>query len=145
MWRAGFALFCTFSLHAAGVDYARDIQPLLQKHCLMCHGSQQQMSGLRLDSREAALKGGASGVDVVPGNSAGSRLMRLVSGVDKKVMPPAGQRLTEAEIALLRAWIDEGLTWPAQSQPHWAFRKIAPPDAKGIDEFILARLKSEGI
>jgi hypothetical protein len=145
MWRAGFALFCTFSLHAAGVDYARDIQPLLQKHCLVCHGSQQQMSGLRLDSREAALKGGASGVDVVPGNSAGSRLMRLVSGVDKKVMPPAGQRLTEAEIALLRAWIDEGLTWPAQSQPHWAFRKIARPDAKGIDEFILARLKSEGI
>src|SRR5579862_153178 len=88
------------------VDFARDVQPLLQKHCLVCHGSQQQMSGLRLDQKDAALKGGASGQDIKPGDSAGSRLIRLVTGADGKVMPPVGARLTAVEIATLRAWID---------------------------------------
>src|SRR5215831_10057829 len=88
------------------VDFARDIEPLLSKRCLVCHGPSQQMSGLRLDQRESALKGGASGPDIRPGDSANSRLIRLVSGADQKVMPPAGARLTPDEVGILRAWID---------------------------------------
>ncbi|HEY1337237.1 MAG TPA: DUF1549 domain-containing protein, partial [Bryobacteraceae bacterium] len=154
---AAWAVVCFGTLPCAGaaVDYVRDIQPLLAKHCLMCHGPQQQMSGFRLDSREAALKGGGLGVDIVPGNGSGSRLIRFVSGAEKRVMPPVGARLSAAEIALLRAWIDEGVKWPAQTQTHWAFRKIARPDPpavkdrawgrNAIDSFILARLEKENV
>src|SRR3954470_7300538 len=107
-----FSLACLSLLPAlahsqAKVDFARDIEPLLARRCLMCHGPQQQLSGLRLDSREAALKGGASGIDIKPGDSAGSRLLRLVSGTDRVTMPPAGAKLSAPEIALLRKWIDE--------------------------------------
>ncbi len=145
------------------VSFSRDVEPLLAYRCQLCHGPQQQMSGLRLDQREAALKGGKSGPDIIPGNSAGSRLIRLVSGVDGKVMPPAGARLTAAEIGVLRAWIDQGAEWPAAVQQtstakgssHWAFQQLThatPPAVRdrawprnAIDNFILSRLDSEGI
>src|SRR5260370_1130128 len=119
------------------------------------------MSGVRLDQKDAALKGGASGKDILPGNSAGSRLIRLVSGLETKVMPPIGARLTAAEIGLLRAWIDQGMDWPApqvsqnRNSSHWAFQKIKRPDPPAVrdrawarnpvDQFILARLETEGI
>jgi len=137
------------------IDFARDIEPLLAQRCFVCHGAQQQMSGLRLDSRETALKGGASGVDLIPGDSAGSRLIRLVSGVDKKVMPPVGARLTAAEVGLLRAWIDQGAAYSAHAATHWSFQKIQRPGVPAvknrawvrnpIDAFILARLEKDSI
>jgi mono/diheme cytochrome c family protein len=137
------------------IDFARDIGPLLAKRCTICHGAQQQMSGFRLDSREAALKGGASGVDILPGKSAESRLIRLVAGLDKKFMPPMGPHLTAEEVGLLRAWIDQGLDWSASKPVHWSFQKIQRPSLPAvsnrewprndIDRFILARLDKEGI
>jgi hypothetical protein len=137
------------------VEFARDIEPLLAKRCYVCHGTQQQMSGLRLDQKDAALKGGASGVDIRPGKSADSRLIRLVAGLEKKPMPPVGARLTAEEVGLLRAWIDQGPDWAAKSATHWSFQKVkgpATPVVKNrawvrnpIDNFILARLDSEGI
>jgi mono/diheme cytochrome c family protein len=137
------------------IEFARDIEPLLAKRCVVCHGPAQQMSGLRLDQKDAALKGGASGTDIVPGKSAESRLIRLVAGLEKKVMPPMGARLTADEIGLLRAWIDQGVEWPAAKAPHWSFQKIqrtAPPAVRDrswprneVDNFILARLEREGI
>jgi hypothetical protein len=145
------------------IDFTRDIEPLLTQKCVMCHGGQQQMSGLRLDSREAALKGGNGGTVLKPGDSAASRLFRLVAGQEgKKVMPPAGPRLTAAEVASLKSWIDQGLDWPANTRliskgprtNHWAFQKLRradPPTVSRanwprnpIDNFILARLDKEG-
>jgi hypothetical protein len=168
MLRVGVAvcLFTSAQSFAAAdkIDFTRDVQPLLGKKCAMCHGAQQQMSGFRLDSREAALKGGASGVVIKPGDSAGSRLVKLVAGqAGKTVMPPAGPRLSEAEVATLRAWIDQGAAWPASAtvaatgprSKHWAFQKIArpaPPAVRNsgwvrgaVDRFILAKLEKEGI
>jgi hypothetical protein len=137
------------------IEFTRDIEPLLTKRCVVCHGSQQQMSGFRLDQKDAALKGGASGPDIVPGKSAESRLIRLVAGLEKKIMPPMGARLTADEIGLLRAWIDQGAEWPATKSPHWSFQKIQRPPIpavhdrawprNAIDNFILARLEHEGI
>jgi hypothetical protein len=137
------------------IDFARDIQPLLAKRCFVCHGAQQQMSGLRLDTKEGALKGGAAGLDIKPGDSAGSRLIRFVAGLDKKVMPPAGARLTADEVGKLRAWIDQGAVYDAQPTTHWSFQKIqrpAVPAVKNrtwvrnpIDAFILSRLEKEDI
>jgi hypothetical protein len=139
----------------AAVDYTRDIQPLFAKRCYLCHGPQQQMSGLRLDQKDAALR------VIQPGKSAESRLIRMVSGQETKVMPPVGPKLTAAEITLLRTWIDEGASWPAGvitsgTEPsHWSFRKIVrrdPPAVRErswprnpIDNFVLARLESEGV
>src|SRR5215471_3091786 len=137
------------------VDFARDIEPLLTKRCVICHGAQQQMSGLRLDQKDAALKGGKSGADILPGKSAESRLIRLVGGLETKVMPPTGARLTAAEVGLLRAWIDQGAAWTAAKAPHWSFQKIQRPATPAVkdrawprsevDNFILARLDREGI
>src|ERR1035441_6977864 len=112
------------------IEFARDIEPLLAKRCLMCHGAQQQISGLRLDQKADALKGGAAGVDILPGKSAQSRLSRLVPGLDQKFMPPMGAHLTAEEVGVLRAWIDQGVEWTARA-PHGSFQKVqrtAPPD-----------------
>jgi hypothetical protein len=101
------------------VDFQRSIKPLLQRSCLACHGPQQQRSEFRVDSRAALLKGGSSGeAAVVPGSSAESPLIEYVSGrVEGMEMPPVAKRskflaMTEDEVDLLRAWIDQGAVWP---------------------------------
>jgi len=124
---SGGLLLCALSLSAAvdtsrippaagvQVDFTRDIKPLLERSCLRCHGPEKPRNRLRLDNREAALKGGESGVAIVPGDSAGSPLIHVVSGVHEDIerMPPKGKGdpLTPDEISLLRAWIDQGVTW----------------------------------
>ena len=149
------------------VDFGRDIAPVLKKRCVPCHGAALQQSGLRLDSREALLKGGSSGPVIAPGDSAGSRLIRLVGGADPEVvMPPAGPRLSEVEVGLFRAWIDTGAVWPQEvvfdggqgarpKSSHWSFQPILHPQPPSvqraswlknpIDAFVLAKLESEGI
>jgi len=98
------------------VEFARDIQPLFEKSCLRCHGPVRPKGRFRLDNRESALKGGASGVALIPGQSAKSALVHFVAGlVDDMQMPPKGkgEPLTRDEIGRLRAWIDAGAVWPA--------------------------------
>src|SRR5437867_2419085 len=89
---------------AAGtkVDFKLDIQPILSTNCYACHNASTQMSGLRLDNRDSALRGGYSGVVIKPGNSAESKLIQMVAGViEGKIMPPAGERLPPEQIGLL--------------------------------------------
>ncbi len=93
---------------AAKVDYVKDVQPFLEKHCYECHGNGKQQSGLRLDLRQNALRGGDYGPVIVPGKSAESKLIRkLVDGDGGDQMPP-DYELSHADIGLLRAWIDQG-------------------------------------
>ena len=90
------------------VDYDKDVKPLFAQHCYSCHGPQAQQSGLRLDLRQNALRGGDYGPVIVAGKSAESKLIRrLVDGDGGMQMPPSGP-LTAEEIGLLRAWIDQG-------------------------------------
>src|SRR6266498_156216 len=101
---------------ARRVDFVKDIQPVLERSCLKCHNAALFMSGLRLDNREGALKGGELGVDIVPGYSANSRAIHFAARlVPQMGMPPKGQGdpLTDEEIGLLRAWIDQGAEWPS--------------------------------
>src|SRR5207245_2024399 len=63
------------------VDFDRDIQPLFENRCYRCHGPERPKSRFRLDDREAALKGGEHGVDIVPGQSAKSPLIYYVARV----------------------------------------------------------------
>lgn len=90
------------------VEYEKDVKPLLEQHCYSCHGDTVQQSGLRLDLRQNALRGGDYGPVILPGRSADSKLIkRLVDGDGGMQMPPTGPLSTE-DIGLLRAWIDQG-------------------------------------
>jgi hypothetical protein len=153
------------------IDFRRDIEPLLREKCQSCHGPQQQLSGLRLDTRIAALAGGNRGVAIKPGNSQESRLIHLVAGLNGELrMPMTGDPLTSEQVGLLRAWIDQGTVWPEEASPldaqspsappqsksqHWAFtppQRPKQPRVKNsawlrnpIDSFVLARLEKERI
>src|SRR5215472_12214571 len=90
------------------VDFIRDVRPILAQKCFSCHGEIVRQSGLRLDRRQQALRGGDYGPVIIPGNSAASKLIRrVVNGDGGLQMPPTGP-LSEEEIGILRAWIDQG-------------------------------------
>jgi hypothetical protein len=62
------------------IDFDRDIGPILEKACLRCHGAERPRSRFRLDDRASALKGGKEGIDIIPGDSGKSPLIRYVAG-----------------------------------------------------------------
>jgi hypothetical protein len=132
---------------AEPVDYLRDIKPLLTARCYACHGGLQQKGALRLDTAKFVREGGNSGPAVVPGKAAESLLIAHVTASGgKRRMPPAdlGEALSEKQVALLRAWIDQGAGGPADEKPeadpknHWAFRTPVRPSVPQIRD-----LKSE--
>jgi mono/diheme cytochrome c family protein len=149
------------------VNFARDVRPLFQEHCYKCHGPDKRESGLRLDRKADALAGGDHGPALLSGERAAqSRLLRFVAGLDEKgvVMPPKGEgrRLTEQEVATLRAWAEQGLDWPdgidktqASTARHWSFKPIRRPAVptvrraawvrNPIDAFVLSRLETQSI
>ncbi len=95
------------------VDFTKDVQPLFKEHCYKCHGSSRQEGGLRLDRRDDALNGGDGGPVFAAGKSEESKLIKYVAAVDPDVvMPPEGDKLSDEQIGLLRAWIDQGAKWP---------------------------------
>ncbi|HKB37439.1 MAG TPA: DUF1549 domain-containing protein, partial [Gemmataceae bacterium] len=136
------------------VEYNRDIRPILSNNCFKCHGpdAKQRQAGLRLDSREEALKRAESGRPaIVPGKVGASNLVRrILSPRDSYVMPPpsSNKKLTDAEKELLQRWIEQG----AEYQPHWSLippRRPALPKVaeegwsrNALDRFILAALES---
>ena len=96
---------------APRVDFRRDVQPILRDRCYACHGPEAQMNGFRLDRRADALRGGSQTV-IGPGNAEGTLLYRrLVETAASVRMPPTGP-LPPAEIAVIKAWIDQGVEWP---------------------------------
>ncbi|HEY5915725.1 MAG TPA: c-type cytochrome domain-containing protein [Verrucomicrobiae bacterium] len=111
------------------VDFARDIRPLIEGHCYKCHAGDKPRSNFRLTSRETALKGGTQGTDLVPGRSAKSPLIYYVARlIPDMEMPPEGRGtpLTTEEVALLRAWIDQGLEWVPGQRESPALLTISP-------------------
>lgn len=116
------------------IDYQRDVKPVLMSRCAACHGALQQKAKLRLDASPLIRQGSKNGPVVVPGKSADSLLVDAVLGKDRTRMPPEkdGPALTEAQIAALRAWIDQGAKMPDEVVPedprkHWAFQKPVRP------------------
>lgn len=100
------------SVPGAAPDVWTNVHPILAEHCYACHAGEQRKGGLSLDTRAGALRGGKSGVAIVPGDAAASHLIALVSAEDEaERMPPKGRALTDDEVATLRAWIDAGVPW----------------------------------
>ena len=144
------------------VSFAKDIEPILARDCMACHGPALQQNGLRLDRREDAMNGGKSGPAIEPGRSAQSLLMKRLDGLDGLQRMPPGRPLPREQVELFREWIDQGAKWESDAQiaapprsGHWAFRpnrRPAVPQTQQndwprnpIDAFVLARLEREGI
>jgi hypothetical protein len=97
---------------AADQHFLDRVQPLLQSKCVACHGPDKQKSGLRLDSREAVLKGGESGPSILPNKPDQSLLLQAVLHQKKDLEMPPKEKLTTNEIAVLTRWIRDGAPWP---------------------------------
>lgn len=101
------------------IDFAKQIKPVLEKSCLKCHGEKRPKSKFRVDSRETIMKGGSSEeAAIVNKKSEKSPLIHFIADlVEEYEMPPLDKRdrypkLTEEQIALFRAWVDQGVQWP---------------------------------
>jgi len=142
------------ALAAGGVDFSRDILPILSANCFQCHGPDQKArkAKLRLDTKDGALR--TQDPVIVPGKSAESELVRRIASteVEEQMPPPKSSRkLTPQQIELLRGWVDQGAPWGK----HWAYEAPRRPDMPSvkdrvwprnpIDCFILARLDREGL
>jgi mono/diheme cytochrome c family protein len=154
---ACLVLLATSTAAAADVDFNRNVRPILAENCFLCHGPDDgtRKAKLRLDVRDAALKGGKSGTAaIVPGKPGESALVtRIISADPEQRMPPADSKksLTPQQVDVLRRWVESG----AKYSGHWAF--VAPQrppvpsvqDAKWprneVDRFVLAKLQSAGL
>ncbi|MEE2807813.1 MAG: PSD1 and planctomycete cytochrome C domain-containing protein [Verrucomicrobiota bacterium] len=94
------------------IDFATDIKPILQKNCTKCHSNGKSKGGFSIDHVHSVEAGGDSGPAIVKGKGSASLLVKLLLSNDSdEFMPPKGDRLPLNEVALLRAWIDQGLQW----------------------------------
>lgn len=105
---------------ARPVDFAREVHTILAEKCYTCHAGNKERGGLKVSSREAILEGGETGPAALPGDSANSLIIKLVAGLGDAGlrMPPKGDPLSTEEIAVLRAWIDQGLEWNLEIDPN---------------------------
>lgn len=122
-------------------DSSREVLPVLAKRCQGCHGSQQQMAGLRFDREDASIA-----------RASASIVQRITSEKKGFRMPPVGAPLDAMEVAAIRKWVDAGAKWPAgvvssetKGASHWSFQKPVKPAGGSIDGLINARLKAEGV
>ena len=146
------------------------VRPLLVQNCYECHSDKKQKGGLRLDSREAVLKGGKNGRVIVPGHPEQSKLLMAISYKDQELQMPPENQLSADNVEILAAWVKIGAPWGGndkavassknrvitdQDRAFWSFQPVrdhAPPavkDADGprgdVDRFVLAKLEAEGL
>ncbi len=110
----------------AAVDFAHQIVPILKKHCAECHAGDKKKGGFSFNTREALIEGSENGSVIAKASPDKSRLVEVILSTDSdEQMPPKGDRLSAAEIALLKNWIAEDLPW----EQGFAFKKPAyePP------------------
>lgn len=147
--------------HIERVDYNADIKPILNKHCISCHGGVKQQGDLSLITREDALGPTESGkAAIVPGRPDQSELLKRIKSHDPEIrMPYQKAPLSSDEIALLSRWIKDGAKWdvhwsyrpvtapevPKSQKPWWAFWRQEDPawTKQDLDWFVLDRLKKE--
>jgi len=100
---------------AAGPDFKREIQPILEQACVRCHGQEKERGDLRMHTREELMKGGEQGPAVVVGKPADSLLIELVSleHDHEDIMPGKGDPLSRRQIHALERWVEAGAEWPS--------------------------------
>jgi hypothetical protein len=177
----GVAVLCTIfpSLFAQGIPagspdfFEAKIRPVLANQCYSCHAD-SHLGDLRLDSRDAMLKGGKRGAALVPGEPEKSLLVSAIRQSDATLKMPMGGKLKDSEIEDIVAWVKAGAVWPKAAAPatstssidgkytisaerrnFWSLlplKNVKPPVAKdprwnrtAIDRFVIARLEQEGL
>ncbi len=152
-----------------GLDiFQQQVRSLLTEHCVKCHGGGKIKGEFDLTTREGLLKGGAEGLVVKLYDARSSRLYQLIAHAKEPHMPSKGDKLPDATIAQIAAWIDNGAPYDRPlvdakamtrkdrsavtetDRQWWAFqplKRVEPPKVKAtgsvrtpIDSFILARL-----
>src|SRR5262245_38264740 len=139
----------------AGVDFDREVHPILAAKCFACHSGDKRSGGLSLSNYSEILRGGKTGKVVNPGSSGDSLIMRRVLGNGVPPMPPVGERLSASEAAVIRAWIDEGARPrrdAAPARPNWVPRmsltKPALPEGPArnpVDRFLSDYFKRHSV
>ncbi len=131
-----FAIGVSVASAQTPVDYDKDVRPILAANCFGCHGPRQQQSGLRLDLRQNALRGGDYGVVIVPGKAADSKLIKRLIGSEVGLqMPPTGP-LPQHEIDTLRTWIDAGADMPGRALEVAAVEPVTSPAVRRLIDAI---------
>ena len=130
-----------------GLRLFRDsVEPVLKEHCFACHsaGAKELQGGLRLDSRQAARRGGDSGPAVAAGKPAESLILQALRHENGYEMPPEKPKLADSVAADFQRWIELGApdpreetaaadVWPQEARDHWAFQPIKAPIIGGRD------------
>jgi hypothetical protein len=157
--RLAAALYFSAIMSPAQVQFERDVLPLIQKHCLRCHGEVSQMGGLDLRTPATMLKGGSKGPALAKGSAENSLLYQRIVN---KSMPMGDPKLADSEARVIREWIDRGALAGAldqaparesQKKQHWAFRPLsvtAAPKVTGragtpVDAFLLSDLEKRDL
>ncbi len=145
--------------------FEKSVRPVLADHCIKCHGPEKQKSDLRLDSRDALLKGGENGPAIVAGKPDESDLIKTIRHEGDSKMPEKEPKLPDEQITALSEWVRIGAPWPESeivkaSKPstngarHWSFQPIADPAApevhgawgqEPLDRFVLAKQEAAGL
>ncbi len=143
------------------------IQTVLRKSCVSCHGPSKRKGGLRLDSREAVLKGGDSGPAIVAGDAEKSLLIAAIRYQHDDLKMPPKEPLTRGVIKRFEKWIDDGAVWAQaadgpsayvisqEQRDFWSFQPVSAPKvpmvaaarwkANPIDAFVLAELNRKSL
>lgn len=143
--------------------FETNVRPLLIKHCVECHGPEDQSGELRLDRKIHFQRGGSSGPVVVAGDLKGSRLIRAIGYRDSDLQMPPDAKLPEQAINILSQWVEQGSYWPDEStqtsspnqtakspsdnidalrDSHWSFQPIATPERSSTEHGSLKESKS---
>ena len=134
------------------IDYSSQVKPILNKHCLACHGGVKKQGGFSLLFQEEAFAKAESGnYPIIPGDAKNSEMFKRIISHDAEYrMPYEKEALSEDEIAILKTWIDQGAEW----EDHWAYLPIERqnvPKRSGswarseIDDFIQQTAAEEGL
>jgi mono/diheme cytochrome c family protein len=160
---AAFLVAADKTTRADEMLFRRQVAPILEQHCLRCHGQKTARGGLSLATAAALLAGGASGPVVAAGKPSESLLVQMVSGAKPK-MPKKSAPLKKEQVAILTKWIAEGAYWPKdialqerqeQGEKWWSLQPLARPTVPlvktpgwartPVDAFILHRLEQQGM
>ena len=142
---------------AAAELFESKIRPVLVEVCFKCHGGDKDSGHLRVDSREALLKGGDTSPALVPSKPGESLLLKAIRHSDDDLKMPPDKRLPDETIAAFESWITAGAPWPTgkssgfQAKRHWAFQPITsgrkskaenrqPISVSPIDDSVLEQL-----
>ena len=130
---------------SAEPDFYQDVYPFLKANCISCHNKTTTKAGLNMETPELMKKGGDSGPSIIAGKSAESLLVEASIHTEDLEMPPPNNKsgavkLSPAEIATLKTWIDQGAKASVQQERQVTWKPLAP----GVDPIYSIAMTQDG-